>query len=178
MRGMKEIQNRYRLPLQSHLSENAGEISWVKELCPKAAFYGEAYDNFGLFGKEEKAVMAHCIFSSEEEIELIKKRNVFIAHCPQSNTNLSSGIAPIKKYMEKGLKIGLGSDVAGGTTESVFRAMADAIQVSKLYWRLVDRNTEPLTCLLYTSSNVGSCLYFRHVSSGKEGIVIGNHVFY
>lgn len=59
--------------------------------------------------------------------------------------NLASGISPIRKYMNEGLKIGLGSDVAGGTTESMFRIMVEAIQVSKLYWRLVNQDDKPLS---------------------------------
>lgn len=75
----------------------------------------------------------------------MKKQGVYIAHCPQSNTNLSSGISPARRYLDEGLHIGLGSDIAGGTSVSILRAMADAIQVSKLYWRLVDSSMKPLT---------------------------------
>ena len=89
--------------------------------------------------------MAHCVHSSSEEIELLKSQNVWIAHCPQSNTNLSSGIAPVRRYLDLGLRTGLGSDVAGGVNASIFRAMADAIQVSKLYWRLADTSAAPVT---------------------------------
>ena len=75
----------------------------------------------------------------------MKKQGVYIAHCPQSNTNLASGISPVRRYLDEGLHIGLGSDIAGGTSVSILRAMADAIQVSKLYWRLVDSSMKPLT---------------------------------
>ena len=131
--------------MQSHLSENFGEIAWVKELCPNTHFYGEAYSQFDLFGGDCPTIMAHCVHSSDEEIALMKKQGVYIAHCPQSNTNLSSGISPARRYLDKGLHIGLGSDIAGGTSVSILRAMADAIQVSKLYWRLVDSSMKPLT---------------------------------
>ena len=59
--------------------------------------------------------------------------------------HLSSGISPVRRYLDEGLHIGLGSDIAGGTSVSILRAMADAIQVSKLYWRLVDSSMKPLT---------------------------------
>ncbi|MEG0215786.1 MAG: amidohydrolase family protein, partial [Hungatella sp.] len=102
MKRLKKIQLQYHLPVQSHLSENPGEISWVQELCPGAEFYGDAYDRFGLFGGDCKTVMAHCVYSGEEEQRRMKERGVFVAHCPQSNTNLSSGIAPIRRYLEEG----------------------------------------------------------------------------
>lgn len=145
MGELQKIQEEYGIPVQSHLSENPGEIAFVKELCPQARFYGDAYDRFGLFGGKAKTIMAHCVYSGEEETALIKENGVFVAHCPASNLNISSGIAPVRRYLEKGIKVGLGSDVAGGHTESIFRAMTDAIQVSKMYWRLVDDTCRPLT---------------------------------
>ena len=83
MTGLAEIQRTYCLPVQSHLSENRSEIAWVKELCPGTSFYGEAYDQFGLFGGENcPTIMAHCVYSSDAEISLMKKRNVI--YCPLS----------------------------------------------------------------------------------------------
>lgn len=140
-----EIRTAYGLCVQSHLSENQGEVEWVGRLCPTAPFYGAAYDAFGLFGGGYRCVMAHCVLSGEAELALMKQRGVFVAHCPQSNENLSSGIAPVRRYLDQGLRVGLGSDVAGGSSPSIFRAMADAIQVSKLRWRLLDQSLSPLT---------------------------------
>ncbi len=61
--------------------------------------------------------MAHCVYSDEKEIARMKENGVFIAHCPESNMNLASGVAPVRRFLEEGLHVGLGSDVAGGTTE-------------------------------------------------------------
>lgn len=143
MTGLKEVQGQYDLPIQSHLSENLSEIEWVKELCPEAESYGDAYERFGMFN--DKTVMAHCVYLTEQEMKRMQENGVFIAHCPQSNTNLSSGIAPVRQFLDMGIHTGLGSDVGGGHTANLFRAMADAIQVSKLYWRLVDNTKKPLT---------------------------------
>ena len=88
--------------------------------------------------------MAHCVYSGEEETVLMKEQGVFVAHCPQSNTNLSSGIAPVRSYLDQGLHVGLGTDIAGGHSLSMLRAIADAIQVSKLRWRLVDDSLKAL----------------------------------
>jgi guanine deaminase len=141
--GLGELRKERGLPVQSHLSENQQEIAWVRELCPQSPTYAGAYGSFGLLG--ERTIMAHCVWSGEEEIALLKKEGVYIAHCPQSNTNLSSGIAPARRFLEAGLSLGLGSDVAGGVHSSVFRAMTDAIQVSKLRQCLVNRDEKALT---------------------------------
>ena len=170
MEELKKLQMRYGLPLQSHLSENPGEIAWVKELCPWAEFYGDAYDRFGLFGADCPTVMAHCVYSGEQEIERMKENGVFIAHCPESNMNVSSGIAPVRTFLERGLHVGIGSDVAGGSTENLFRAMAHAVQSSKLRWRLTDDSLEALTAeeVFYMATKGGGA-FFGKVGSFEKG---------
>ncbi len=139
------LQKEYGIPVQSHLSENLSEITWVKELAPQAKNYGDAYDRFGLFGGNYKCIMAHCVYSDEDEIKKMKENGVFIAHSPESNINVASGVAPIRKYLDYGLNVGLATDVAGGSHESMFRAMVHAIQSSKLRWRLLDQSVPYLT---------------------------------
>lgn len=171
MGELGEIQRQYGLPVQSHLSENRGEIAWVRELCPGAKSYGDAYHAFGLFGGPAcPTIMAHCVYSEGEEAELLKEQNVFIAHCPASNANLSSGIAPVRRFLQDGLRVGLGSDVAGGTHTSIFKAMADAIQVSKLRWRLVDQSLAPLTVReAFYLGTLGGGAFFGKVGSFAPG---------
>ncbi len=172
MAKLGEIREKYDLFVQSHISESVGEIALVKELRPDDKFYGEAYAKCGLFGdyKNSRTVMAHCVWSSEAELELMKKNGVFIAHCPASNMNVASGIAPVRRYIERGMKMGLGSDVAGGQTESMFRAMTDAVQSSKLYFRHVDNSAKPLgleeACYLATR---GGGEFFGKVGALEDG---------
>ena len=167
---LHEVREAYDLPIQSHLSENPGEVELVHQLFPKAAFYGAGYDHFGLFGGDCKTVMAHCIYSGWDEIDLIRKNGVYVAHCPASNMNLSSGIAPIRKYLELGIHVGLGSDVAGGESESIFRAISDAVQVSKLYWRLVDQRCKPLSFEeAFYLATIGGGEFFGKVGSFDPG---------
>jgi guanine deaminase len=130
LRGLGKMREEFNLPLQSHLSESRKEIQWVRELCPESSSYAGACRDFGLLGPS--TVMAHCVWPEGEETDLLARHGVFAAHCPQSNANLASGIAPARRFLERGVKIGLGSDVAGGAHSSIFRAMSDAIQVSKL----------------------------------------------
>ena len=170
MENLKKIQMYYQIPVQSHLSENPGEIAWVKELCPWSEFYGDAYDRFGLFGADCKTVMAHCVYSGKEERQRMKENGVFIAHCPESNMNLSSGVAPVRTFLEEGMHVGIGSDVAGGSTENLFKAMALAIQASKLRWRMQDDRLKPLTLeeVFYIATKGGG-EFFGNVGSFEPG---------
>lgn len=144
MEEIGTIQKESGLPLQSHLSENPIEIDFVKELCPESAFYGDAYDRFGAFGSNGKTIMAHCVYSGEEEIARMKQNQVYVAHCAESNFNLSSGIAPARRFLNAGLHMGLGTDIGAGTSVSMFRSIKEAIIASKMYWRLIDSTQAPL----------------------------------
>ena len=176
MEELREIQMTYGIPVQSHLSESKGEIEFVKILRPDNSFYGESYNEYDLFGINDdintnvKTVMAHCVWSTDPEVELMKKNGVFIAHCPSSNMNLTSGIAPIRKYFDLGLNIGLGSDIAGGHSDSIFRAITDTIQVSKMYFRMVDENYKPLIFSeAFYLATKGGGKFFGNVGSFEEG---------
>ena len=176
MEELREIQMAYGIPVQSHLSESKGEIDFVKSLRPDNAFYGDSYNEYDLFGKNDdidtdvKTVMAHCVWSSDEEAELMRKNGVFVAYCPASNMNLTSGIAPIRKYLDLGLNIGLGSDIAAGQSVSIFRAITDAIQVSKMYFRMVNEAYKPLVFpeAFYLATKGGGA-FFGHVGSFEDG---------
>lgn len=167
--GLGELALKNKLPIQSHLSETPSEVAYVKKIEPEATSYGDAYYRHNLFGGKNKTIMAHCVYSSNDEIDLIKKQGVYIAHCPTANTNLSSGIAPIRNYLNKGLKIGLGTDIAAGHSLSIFRAIADAIQVSKLRWRLQDSSLEALTVAeAFYLATKGGGSFFGQVGSFEE----------
>ena len=176
MEELREIQMAYGIPVQSHLSESKGEIDFVKFLRPDNPFYGDSYNEYDLFGKNDdintdvKTVMAHCVWSTDEEVLLMRKNGVFVAHCPASNMNLTSGIAPIRKYLDLGLNIGLGSDVAGGHSDSIFRAITDAIQVSKMYFRMVNEAYKPLVFSeAFYLATKGGGKFFGNVGSFEEG---------
>ena len=168
--ALGRIREEYCLPVQSHLSENPDEVRLVAELEPEAAFYGDAYDRYGLFGREGNTVMAHCVYSVPEEIRRIRDNGVWIAHCPSSNMNIASGIAPVRRYLEQGIRTGIGTDVAGGTSESMFRAVTDAIQVSKLYWRYRDPEAKPLMFReAFYMATKGGGSFFGKAGSFEEG---------
>jgi guanine deaminase len=133
LKACGELANKYHLPVQSHLSENISEIAWVAELEPESRSYGDAYNRYGLFG-QTPTIMAHCVWTKGEELELMKRNGVMVAHCPTSNFNLSSGLAPVRTMLDESLPIGLGSDISGGHDLNMFRMLVYAIQVSKMHY--------------------------------------------
>ena len=76
----------------------------------------------------------------------------------------------MRTFLDEGLRVGLGSDVSGGSSDSIFRVMADAIQASKMYWRLVDDTKKPLTLeeAFYMATKGGSS-FFGAVGSFEQG---------
>lgn len=145
LQGLGRLASEERIPVTSHLSENHAEIDWVRQLVPQCRTYAEAYDHFGLLGHEGPCVMAHVVHPEPTDYELLSHRQVTIAHCPSSNLNVMSGLAPIRRFLEAGISVGLGTDVAGGYSMSIFDAMVDAIRVSKMYQEYVDQKAAPLT---------------------------------
>lgn len=92
-----------KLRIQTHISENKSEISFTRELFPSASSYAGVYDMFGLL--RQNTILAHAVHLTEDEIDLIKSKDAGISHCPTSNFNLSSGVAPIGVYLDKGIKV-------------------------------------------------------------------------
>ena len=134
LKACGKLAAQYQLPVQSHLSENTSEIAWVAELEPESQNYGDAYNRYGLFG-QTPTIMAHCVWTHGSELELMKRNGVMVAHCPTSNFNIASGMAPIRMFLEEGLCVGLGSDISGGHDLNMFRMLVYAIQVSKMQYQ-------------------------------------------
>jgi len=130
---MGKVAKELNLGVQSHLSENRSEIAWVKELSPDSTCYGDAYNRFGLFG-QQPTLMAHCVHTHGEELEMMKLSQVIVVHCPMSNMNLGSGMAPIRTFLNEGIPVALGTDVSGGHNMSMLRAIQYAMQVSKYHY--------------------------------------------
>ena len=101
----------------------------VRELFPNLN-YTEVYDTHNLLNN--KTIMAHCVHLTNKEIELIKERKTGISHCPTSNINLMSGFLDVKNLLEQGIKVGLGTDVSGGSSCSILNSINDAIIISRV----------------------------------------------
>jgi guanine deaminase len=115
--------------VHTHISENQNEVRWVQELFPEAE-YADVYDHYGLL--DRKTVLAHGVWLTAEELDLLARRGTRISHCPNSNLFLGSGLFPLFRVLEAGVVVGLGTDIGAGTTPSLFNAMADAYKVQQV----------------------------------------------
>ena len=106
---------------QTHVAEDPFEIAEVHRLFPDARDYLDVYDRAGALG--ERAILAHAIHLSDAELSRLVESGSRIAHCPASNLFLGAGIMPLARFLEAGVSIGLGSDIAGGPDASLFSVM-------------------------------------------------------
>ena len=169
LRCMGDLAKQTELPVQSHLSENKQEIAWVKELEPESSCYGDAYHRYGLFG-QTPTLMAHCCYTDGEELNLMREQNVFAVHCPTSNCNLASGITPVRKLLQAGVNVALGSDIAGGHHISIFRVMQYAVQMSKLQY-VASEGKYPFLTLseVFYMATKSSGIFYGKVGSFEPG---------
>ncbi|PWW72224.1 Metallo-dependent hydrolase [Tuber magnatum] len=114
---------------QTHISENKSEVELVKELFPECSSYAQVYDVYNLL--TPRTVLAHAIHLTEEEITLVKSRGSGISHCPVSNMALGSGNLWVRRLLDEGVKVGLGTDVSGGYDVNVLEAARMACLVSR-----------------------------------------------
>ncbi|NXX41325.1 GUAD deaminase, partial [Tricholaema leucomelas] len=116
------------LHVQSHISENEEELKLVENMFPAYQNYTELYDKNKLL--TSKTVMAHACYLSEEELKLFSLRGAAISHCPNSNFSLRSGVLNVQKVLKHNVKIGLGTDVAGGYSASMLDAIRKTMMAS------------------------------------------------
>uniref|UniRef100_A0A674IAE8 Amidohydrolase-related domain-containing protein n=1 Tax=Terrapene triunguis TaxID=2587831 RepID=A0A674IAE8_9SAUR len=152
--------------VQSHISENDGEIKLVEQMFPDYKNYTDLYDKTKLL--TSKTVMAHGCHLSDEELKLFSLRGAAIAHCPNSNFSLCSGILNVQNVLKHNVKLGLGTDVAGGYSSSMLDAIRRTMSASN-------------TLLLNKVNNTGLTLKeaFRLATLGGSQVlglddVIGN----
>lgn len=124
--------------MHTHLDEAQSEIDWVKQLYPSQSNYTEVYRSFGLVDK--RSVMAHCCIVTDEEWDTLHRCDCGVAHCPSSNLFLGDGMF---KYWEakkssRPVRLGIGTDVGGGTSFSIPRQLGDAYKVAMLQSRSID----------------------------------------
>ncbi|KAJ2261284.1 hypothetical protein GGI01_002401 [Coemansia sp. RSA 376] len=129
LEGLGALAEKYQLPVQSHLCENPSEIEFAKSCFPDSPSYAHIYHKYGLLNS--RTIMAHCVHLSDSEIALMRESKASVSHCPNSNFSLGSGIADIRRFIDEGIPVGLGTDVGGGYTPSILDAMRMAAAANR-----------------------------------------------
>ncbi|GGB92284.1 guanine deaminase [Marinobacterium zhoushanense] len=124
------------LYLHTHLAENPEECAWVAELFPHSKHYLDVYDRAGLLTR--RSVFAHGIHLCDDSCKRLSDTGAAIAHCPTSNLFLGSGLFELDRLTERGVNIGMGTDVGGGTSFSMLQTLADAYKIQQLRGRKLD----------------------------------------
>jgi guanine deaminase len=120
--------------LHTHVAENKAECAWINELyaqeCPPNTSYLGVYDHFGLM--TQRSVFAHGVQLDDADFELVASRRSAIAFCPTSNLFLGSGLFRYRRAREIDIKLGLATDVGGGTSFSQLQSLNEAYKIVKL----------------------------------------------
>lgn len=128
LQGLGELAAKYDTHIQSHCSESDWAHQYVKERYNKNDAF--ALHEFGLL--REKSVMAHCNFLDDKDADLFAQAGAAISHCPVSNAYFANSVIPLAHFHNKGVEIGLGSDISGGFSPSLFDNIRQAVMSSRM----------------------------------------------
>lgn len=152
--------------MHTHLSENKKEIEWVQALFPDSKNYLDVYDQHGLLSS--RSVFAHGIHLCDGECKRLSETDSAIAFCPTSNLFLGSGLFPLDEMENKGIKVGMGTDVGAGTSFSLLQTMSEAYKVMQLQ----GKKLHPLKSLYQATLGGAKALsldnYVGNFETGKE----------
>ncbi|WWT33927.1 guanine deaminase [Pelagibacterium nitratireducens] len=116
--------------VQTHVNESLGEIEFVRELFPNLPDYVGVYEHYGLLGP--KTLLGHCIHMTDREIEALSETGSVAVFCPTSNLFIGSGLFDRERLMESNVRIGVATDVGGGTSYSMLRTLDEGYKVLQL----------------------------------------------
>ena len=158
------------LYLHTHLSENRQEIAWVAELFPERSGYLDVYDHYGLIGP--RAVFAHGVHLCDEECQRLGETGSAVAFCPTSNLFLGSGLFDLGRAQRHSVRVGLGTDVGGGTSFSPLQTLNEGYKVLQLQGQKLD----PFSALYLATLGGARALYLdAHIGNllpGKDADVV------
>ena len=116
--------------VQTHLGENRAEVAWIHELYPENSDYLDVYKQYGLTGS--RSLFAHAVHVTPGEIKTLAQTDSAVAFCPTSNLFLGSGLFRMHDFKKAGIRIGMGTDVGGGTSLSMLTTLNEAYKVMQL----------------------------------------------
>lgn len=138
IRQVAALSNQYKIPMQTHSCESVDDVSLCKERygCEPVKYLYE------LGALTERMILAHGVHLTEEEKQLVIQTGARIAHCPTSNMKLSDGAAPVQEYLDRGIRIGLGTDGANSNNNY---DMLEEMKFAALLPRIATKKADALT---------------------------------
>jgi guanine deaminase len=118
------------LHIQTHVSENMGEIELARELYPNMPDYVGIYEKYHLLGP--KTLLGHCIHLNHRETEVLADTGSVAVFCPTSNLFIGSGLFDYDRLHAHGVRIAVATDVGGGTSYSMLRTLDEGYKVIQL----------------------------------------------
>jgi len=164
--GLGELAKKYGTHIQSHCSESDWEHNYVRERMGKSDTF--AHYEMGLL--QDKSVMAHAVFLSDEDADLFAETGTAIAHCPVSNVCFSNGVLPAARFNRKGIDIGLGTDVSGGFSPSLFDNIRQAVISSRMLEEGVDPSLPAAERGLPQSRITANEAFYYATAGGGQGL--------
>lgn len=125
--------------LHTHLSENLEEVAWVERLFPNHASYTDVYREHGLL--TSRSLFAHGVHLGEPELVQLAQAGATLTFCPSANLFLGSGLFPMARVRNAGVRVALGTDVGAGTSFSLLRTLSDAYKVLQLQRETLSAHT-------------------------------------
>lgn len=167
--GLGKLAAKYHCGVHTHLVESRWEAKEALNLFPGYGSDAEIYERAGLMDYGP-SIFAHVIFPTQEDKRILKKHGSFSVHCPDATTNIIAGIMPLAAMHEEGLKIAIGSDIAGGHGIAVYKQVARAVQLSKLkeFYEPDQSKTITITQAFYHATKEAGSV-FGKVGSFEKG---------
>ena len=116
--------------LHTHVAENRDEVQWVSELFPDSRSYLDVYHQHGLV--KARSVLAHCIYLDEDDKQLMAEQGAAASFCPTSNLFIGSGLFDLLEAKQHGMRVGIGTDVGGGSSFSLLQTVNEAYKVTQM----------------------------------------------
>ncbi len=169
LKGLGRLGKKYQTGTQTHLVESKWETGEAVRLHPECSCDTEIYEKAGLLDNGP-VVAAHFIFPSETDIRILKKHGGYAVHCPDATVNVIAGIMGTAALSDEGIRLGLGSDIAGGHLPGIYTQVARSVQLSKLkaFYEPEGNRSIPFENAFYIATREGGAL-FGKVGSLEPG---------
>ena len=172
LQGLGRLGAKYHAGMQTHLVESRWESAEAVRLNPDCACDTQIYEKAGLL-ENGPVVAAHFIFPSEEDIRILKKYGGYAVQCPDATVNVIAGIMKTASLADAGVRLALGSDIAGGHLPGIYSQAARSVQLSKLkaFYEPEENRSIPFSAAFYMATKEGGALF------GKVGSLEPGYAF-